>query len=349
MALASQRPIHALALMAGTAALGVPARAAAQGCEPIRFTTPNAVAAQMSRQAGEWRLTLGYRRLKSDQWFIGSEEASGSGPGGQSPVIKVHTFVADLAYAATDRLTVRLAVPFSVGDFTRVYPDGAPHDQEANGLGDMTLSGELLLLGPGNQNRNVAVGLGLTAPTGSNETASQFYTATGPVAFPADQAIQPGGGGWGLTVMTRSYAKLAGPAYGYLSASYTVTPEAESDVYLNPGGPLWGIADGYSGRLGVSYTVATKAGLVVSMGGRIDGTPVRDLIGGGSELYRRPGYVVYADPAVGMTLGANDLSLNVPLRLYAKRQRSIYEEQNGGINGGGFAKSLIFLTWSRRL
>ena len=52
--------------------------AAAQGCEPIRFSTPVNLGGegQAYQRAREWQLTLAYRRLFSNEWFIGSEDRS---------------------------------------------------------------------------------------------------------------------------------------------------------------------------------------------------------------------------------------------------------------------------------
>ena len=65
---------------------------------------------QAYQRGREWKLTLGYRRLTSDQWFIGTRDSSSRAPGGQSPVYKIHTIVADVAYSINDRARVRLAI-----------------------------------------------------------------------------------------------------------------------------------------------------------------------------------------------------------------------------------------------
>ena len=56
--------------------------AAAQGCEPIRFSTPVNLGGegQAYQRAREWQLTLAYRRLVSKEWFIGSEDRSALAP-----------------------------------------------------------------------------------------------------------------------------------------------------------------------------------------------------------------------------------------------------------------------------
>lgn len=337
-------------------------RALAQGCEPIRFTTPNAgMPGGSLQQAHQWRLTLGYRYLYSDQWFVGSTVASDQGPGGRSPVIRSHTFIADVEYAVSNRLSVHAAVPFSTGKIRRVYPlyDPNLHQQTASGIGDASVSAELWMLDPGtHQAGNFALGGGVQVPTGSNEVAGTWYGptgavygATGTVSSAADGSIQPGSGGWGFTLQGRGFVKVFERAFGYLGASYTFTPQAQTDVPWQPGREPWAIADGYSGRAGLAYTVLPNAGLSLSLGGRIDGTPVHDVFGGGDEAYRRPGHVIYLDPGLGWSQGKNSVALNVPVRLYARRLKNEIEQHSTSTQpvGGGFAKALIFLSYSRRL
>ena len=55
------------------ALLAVPTQSFAQGCEPIRFSNPSLGAQGESYQeAHQWQLTIGYRRLYSNQWYAGN-------------------------------------------------------------------------------------------------------------------------------------------------------------------------------------------------------------------------------------------------------------------------------------
>ena len=96
---------------------GPPLTAAAQGCEPIRFTTPVSLGGQDEayQRDGEWQLTLAYRRLVSSDWFVGTSESPERAPGGKSPVFRVHTVVADIAYSLSDRHRLKLSIPASAG------------------------------------------------------------------------------------------------------------------------------------------------------------------------------------------------------------------------------------------
>jgi hypothetical protein len=332
----------------------VASRADAQGCEPIRFTTPVNLGGegQAYQRARAWQVTLAYRRLVSNDWFVGTEESSSRAPGGQSPVFKIHTLVADVAYSINDRYRLRLSMPVSTGSLSRIWPDRSHHEQTATGIGDMSLLGEAWILSPRSHERgNVSVGLGIKAPTGSHRIASQFYTAAGAVDFPADQTIQPGDGGWAVILQTQAFRQVTERTHAYAFASYMASPKARSDVEWQPNsGQYWSVPDVYSARLGGAFSVWPDQGITVSLGGRIDGIPVHDLVGGGDDdTIKRTAYIVLADPGLSLARGKGTITLSVPYRLKVNRQKSLFEQRTNGLNAGGFAKYLVFASYSHQL
>ena len=343
------------ALLAGAAGLVLPTAAAPQGCEPIRFTTPVSLGGggEAYQAGGQWRATLAYRNLHSSQWFIGTEESGSLGPGGEPPVFNIHTFVGDLAYAFNDRISARVSIPFSTGSFTRIWPDGASHEQTATGIGDISAMGEAWIFSPRTHRRgNVSLGLGLKAPTGSNSRPSQFYLASGPVDFPADQTIQPGDGGWGILMSLTAFQQLSDRLSVYGLGSYMANPRSQTDITQSPApnALFWSVPDVYSARGGAAFNLLPDQGLSVSLGARIDGIPTRDLFGGGDDdTVKRTSYIVYADPGLSFTRGPNNFTLSVPWRVHLNRTKSLAEQQPGAApNGGGFAKHLVFASYSRR-
>ena len=140
----------------------------------------------------------------------------GIGFGRKVTVIRIHTLVADVAYAISDRYRVSVSVPFSSGSISKVWADKAIHEQTATGVGDVTLMSEAWVLSPRtNERGNVALALGLKIPTGSHSLGSQFYTATGAVDFPADQTIQPGDGGLAVILQSRGFRRITERTIGY--------------------------------------------------------------------------------------------------------------------------------------
>ncbi len=329
-------------------------RADAQGCEPIRFTTPVTLGGegQAYQPAHEWQLTLAYRRLVSREWFVGTQENSALAPGGQSPVFSIHTVIAGVAYSLNDRLRVSANLPISRGTLARTWPDKAFHEQRATGIGDLSIMGEAWLLEPrAHASGNVAVGVGVKAPTGSHTIASQYFAAGGAVDFPADQTIQPGDGGWSLLLQSQAFRQVTERVYGYAFGAYMVSPKAQSDVEWIPNsGQYWSVPDVYSARLGAAFSVLPDQRVTVSLGGRIDGIPVRDLIGGGDDsTIKRASYVVFADPGLSLSLGRGTLTVSTPYRVKVNRQKSLLEQRTGALNAGGFAKYLVFVAYSHRL
>jgi len=345
----------ALTALSAGLVLSLASRAAAgQGCEPIRFTTPVNLGGegQVYQPDREWQLTLAYRRLVSKDWFVGKDENPALAPGGTSPVFRIHTVVADAAYSVSDRVRLRVSVPFSAGSLTRTWPDKGVHEQTATGIGDVSVTGEAWALRPLTHPRgNIGFGLGIKAPTGSHKLASQFYTAAGAVDFPADQTIQPGDGGWALLLHTRAFRQVTERAFGYAFASYMVSPKEKSDVEWVPGsGQYWAVPDVYSARVGGALDVWQDQGLTMSLGARIDGIPVHDLIGGGdANTIKRTAYVVFADPGLTLTRGSGIITLSLPYRLAVNRQKSVFEKRTNALNAGGFAKYLVFASYTHRL
>jgi hypothetical protein len=342
-----------VALQIGVSALAM-TQAYAQGCEPIRFTAPVNLGGegQVYQRARHWQLTMAYRRLVSDDWFVGTTENSALAPGGTSPVFRIHTVVAQAGYSLTDRIHLSASVPFSTGSLARTWPDGAFHVQRATGVGDVTVLGESWLLAPLRHERgNVALGLGVKAPTGSHTLASTYYAASGAVTFPADQTIQPGDGGWAVVLQGKAFRQVTDRTHLYAFASYMMSPKAASDVRSAPtSGPHWSVPDVYSSKAGAAFSLLPDRGVTISLGGRIDGIPVRDLLGGGDDsTTKRTSHVIFADPGVSMEIGNGTLNVSVPYRVSVNRKKSLLEQRTNGLNAGGFAKYLVFAAYTYRM
>lgn len=76
----------------------------------------------------------------------------------------------------------------------------------------------------------------------------------------------------------------------FVNGAYTITPQEKNGVLTSRGNPFeaeMSISDAYMGRGGFEYLLWPKHGLTLSLAGRIEGVPVRDMVGG-SEGFRRP-------------------------------------------------------------
>jgi hypothetical protein len=99
----------------------------------------------------------------------------------------------------------------------------------------------------------------------------------------------------------------------------------------------------------LSYGIWPARGLSFTLGGRIDGVPVQDAIGG-SDGFRRAGYAIYVDPGLNWVFGNNTLSVNVPVAVERNLEASQYLD-NGIVKtsaGGAFADFIVVAAYSRR-
>jgi len=167
------------------------------------------------------------------------------------------------------------------------------------------------------------------APTGTHNATDAYFLAGGAsIQYPVDQSIEPGDGGWGIILQLQAYRRAFHNGTAYLTGSYLINPRRLSDVAKDPGGTVyWSVPDVYSLRLGLAYAVWPQQGVSASLGGRIDGQPVRDLIGGGDPGFRRPGYSISLDPSLSLTTGPSQLTLSAPIRLRANREASVLDLQ----------------------
>jgi len=144
----------------------------------------------------------------------------------------------------------------------------------AGGLGDIRIVTDLWLLDPHtHMEGNIALGIGLKAPTGDDKASDISYRKTGPVARPVDPSIQPGDGGWGMILELQAYQKLFGNLFAFVQGSYLITPEEQNETETPLGDRSTipsvvkhdSIPDQYFGRGGFSYVLWPKRRTIVSL------------------------------------------------------------------------------------
>ena len=320
---------------------------------PIRFTSPSLGGhRQVFLKAGEWEAGASYRRLTADDWFVGDEIRPELAPGGAPNRFNVNTIDLSLEYGVTERLGLRLTVPLSTGSNSRVHPDGNRRETSATGIGDVNLVGTYWVLDPvTHAGGNVSIGFGLKAPTGSNDVEDDFGLPSGTVQHPVHPGIQLGDGGWGIVVQAQAYHRLTGPLSGYLFGSYQLSPREQTSVTFTPTMTQGlSVPDVYHARAGLGYAALPEAGVSVSLGTRIDGIPVRDIVGGDNG-YRAPGYTLYLDPGLAVSRGRGTFTASVPVRLRGTFKPNL-NDLNGGLpprgDNGDLASYLIFLGYAYR-
>lgn len=299
--------------------------------------------------AKQWQIGLAYRSLAADRWYVGKDVREDEAPFGHPLFLNIYSADVTIAYGVTERFSGSLTIPFSYGTHSRYYADGARHKVSAGGLGDISLSGNYWLLDPyTHAEGNIQVSLGVKTPSGRNDVKDDFFLANGSVIQnPVDQSIQLGDGGWGVLLQTQAFQKLFANTYGYASGSYLVSPRNTTDVGSPIPGVTLSVPDVYSARMGVLYSPPFAPKLSVSLGGRLDGIPLRDLVGG-NDGFRRPAIIGYVDPGIVLSLGLTTISLNVPLNVYRDFRPSLIDRNLGEAGGGDLAKYLVFIGIDRR-
>jgi hypothetical protein len=330
--------------------VAAPEMASGQGCMPVRFTSPALGGQQASfLQPHEWQLGVSVRRVATNRFFVGTQEDETKAPFGQPLNLRLNSVDLSLAYATSERFSLALTVPLAYSTIENTQPDLLRHQVSTGGVGDINLMGNLWLGAPTRHlNGNVLLGLGVKAPTGSNHVTGAFHDAQGNVSqVPVTQAVQLGDGGWAVLLQGQAFRQLFPRSALYFSGSYSVSLREHTDVLRSPG-VLYAVPDVYSARLGLAYGLMAEPGLSVSLGGRIDGTPVRNLVTGKSDFFRSAGYTLYVDPGLSLQRGPSQFTLSVPVRVhhnYLSMQLSTGQTRPGM---GGVSDYVIYAGYSRR-
>ena len=118
-------------------------------------------------------------------------------------------------------------------------------------------------------------------------------------------------------------------------------PDAVND------GTITSVTDAHVGQVGLSYAIWPKQGLSLSLGGRVEGIPVHDLIGG-SDGYRGAGYVVSIEPGLAWSRGRNTITVSAPVAIERNRQASVPNRRAGVHYGADFSDFFIQAAYIRR-
>jgi len=302
----------------------------AQGCVAIKGTA--GICGRPSDAKG-WELNLNNRYFKSYKHFVGKDEQEERVEKG-SEVIN-HAYELDITATRTinSRWSLAMTVPImSFGRSSLYEHDGSTrHSTHSFGIGDARVSAYRWMLNPKTSHKgNVQLGLGIKLPTGSYNYTDFFYKkADSSVLGPVDQSIQPGDGGTGITFELNSFYNFSHIVGVYGSFFYLVNPREVNGTSTARGGTpnatakkyntdVMSVPDLFMARGGLSIMVSQ---LNFSGGIRIEGLPSSDLIGG-DRGFRRPGYIVSAEPSVTYVAKKVSFNISVPFALERNRTQS---------------------------
>lgn len=246
-------------------------------------------------------------------------------------------------YNISKRLSATVTVPIVFNSFSTLLPPkgGDIVNREswhARGLGDISLFGQSWILDPATHPfGNIAVGVGIKAPTGNwnvkaNIPNENGVNVTRKAVYPA--AIMPGDGGTGIIVGLEGFRTFTamGPLRGgtvFGAASYLINPRdtnGTDSIIKSLGVPLTppftqrtknSVADSYSASGGIALRVPGTwdkpklKGLRMRVIGSIEGTTAYDLIGA-NRGFRTPGYSVSLGPGISYARGRDFWVVDVP-------------------------------------
>lgn len=310
----------------------------------------------------KWEISFAWRYGKSDRHFVGTEEQVHRTEEGSQVINTVNLLDLGIRYQFNPRTSFHLGLPYLMANRTGPVSDGdlmvgRELRSSTRGNGDITAVFNRLVWDPETHVRgNLSWGVGLKLPTGENAmtgTRTRYVDGV-PVlqVETADQSVQPGDGGLGLVLELSGYQSFNSTSSlsGYLSATYIVAPEGDSGVPTyrsREGEQVMSIADQYVARLGVQFAPASWGNFYAGFGARIEGIPVYDLIGS-SEGFRRPGYMLSAEPWMTWKSGQNRVTVSLPISVVRDRQQSVSDKASGRHGDAAFPDYLILAGYSYR-
>lgn len=302
----------------------------AQGCVAIKGAP--GICSRPSNAKG-WELNLNNRYFKSYRHFVGTKEQKHR-VGEKSNVIN-HAYELDITATRifNSRWSVSITLPVMAFSRSSLYEhDGMTrHFTHSFGIGDVRVSAYRWMFDPATAHKgNLQLGLGIKLPAGNYNYQDYFYKkADSSVLGPVDQSIQPGDGGTGLTLELNSFYNFSHRLGVYGSFFYLSNPREVNGTAATRGGPasptakkyntdVMSVPDLFMVRAGASF----MSGRFTFGGGvRAEGLPSQDLMGG-SRGFRRPGYIISAEPSVTYVAKKTSFNLSVPYALKRNRTQS---------------------------
>src|SRR6266496_45045 len=314
----------------------------AQGCVAIRSTGGSCL--MRHPDSAKWTFNLNNRYYKSYKHYVGTEEQKYRIDSGTNVINYAYTLDLALTRNINKYLSVMIDVPVVSNTRSSLYEHTDPVTRKSVGrfsthsfgLGDVRIAAYRWLFDPANHSQcNVQVGLGIKLPTGDYKYQDWFHTSdTATTLGPVDQSIQLGDGGTGFTTEVNAFYNFSHKVGLYGNFYYLFSPREQNGVSTARGGvpsstalkyhtDVMSVPDQYMFRAGANLNLNRFS---ATAGVRYDRLPAKDIIGGDLG-FRRPGYVVSAEPGVNYTLKNVTLYAYVPIAIVRDRIQSVSDIQ----------------------
>jgi hypothetical protein len=331
--------------------------ASAQGCVAVKNMSSCSLNWGADQNYSGWQASLNYRYFRSYKHFRGKHEETERVENGTEVINNDNSINLGLTYTFNSRWSVSAFAPYIWIDRSSLYehlgnsietnPNQERFHTQSQGVGDLRILAYFNAL-PHKADGSLIIGAGFKLPTGNYRVKDYFQKDEGPTLLPVDQSIQLGDGGTGFIVDTDYSQKIAGKFFGYLNAMYMINPRNTNGVLrsnnLSNNIPLsneMSVPDQYMLRAGARFV---NNGMQVSLGTRIEGIPAEDLVGD-SDGFRRPGYIISAEPSVLYSTGNHTFGLNIPIALARNRTQSHLDKERTRVTGQYQHGDAAFADW----
>jgi len=300
----------------------------AQGCVAIKGTS--GICSRPSDAKG-WEINLNTRYFKSYKHYVGTDEQKQRVEEGSNVINHAYELDVTAIRTLNSRWSLAMTLPILSYSRSSLYEhDGKTRNSTHSfGIGDARFSAYRWMLDPLKSHKgNIQLGLGIKLPTGNYNYQDYFYKkADSLVLGPVDQSIQPGDGGTGITFELNTFYNFNHRLGVYGNFFYLSNPREVNGTSTTRGGvasasakkyntDVMSVPDLFMSRAGLAYMINN---ITFSGGVRIEGLPSKDLIGG-SRGFRRPGYIVSAEPTI--TWVTKKVSFNIAVPVALKRDRT---------------------------
>ena len=335
--------VFALVLLTTTTAIN---QLNAQGCVAIRSTGGFCSSGEEGHidSISKWQLSTNNRYFRSFRHFVGTDEQKQRQTAGTEVINHQYTLDMALYRLLNPRWSLMIDVPILDNARSSLYEHAnlGRYSTHSFGIGDVRLAAYAWVVNPVKMPKaNVQVGLGLKLPTGSY-TYSDYFRVTDSTKRlgPVDQSIQLGDGGTGITLELNAFYNISRSVGFYGNFYYLSNPREVNGTSTARGGTasasavkngsdVMSVPDQWMARAGVNI-MAHRWNF--SAGVRDECLPVHDLVGG-SNGFRRPGYIISAEPGVTYVFPKVSLYAYVPVALVRNRTQSVPDKISTSLTG----------------
>lgn len=294
---------------------------------------------------GKWTVSFAYRWQDSFRHFVGDVEQPQRVAQNTQQENKIHLFDVALSYQLSRRWSLNMSAPFMDADRINHRTSGVTH---AAGLGDMTFGAKFWIWRPPTESHaNIQVGFSLKVPTGQPDVTSLITGTATPSTTPTtvDQSIQLGDSGTGVAIDYLAYKNLPYRLTLFSTGVYLLNPK-NTYTPTTPSARTLSVPDQYLFRGGIGYAVPKLRGIAISIAGRDEGVPARDLIGR-EDGFRRPGYGISIEPGLEFSRGRSLFSFSYAIAVHRDRTRSVQDVAAGTHGDAAFADNILLFGVSR--